>query len=95
MQFAFYRFHIALQHITRRIWQRVELGAEYSLADLQRVIQIGMDWSDEYQHRFTIRNHLSRQIADFVTLPSLSTNHRSDGKVDLQSARRASSPPAH
>jgi Plasmid pRiA4b ORF-3-like protein len=57
MQFAIYRFHIALQHITPRIWRRVELRAEYSLADLQRVIQIGMDWSDEYQHRFTIRNH--------------------------------------
>ena len=28
-----------------------------SLADLQRVIQISPGWSDEYQHRFCIRNH--------------------------------------
>jgi Plasmid pRiA4b ORF-3-like protein len=28
-----------------------------SLADLQRVIQISLGWSDEYQHRFCIRNH--------------------------------------
>jgi len=27
------------------------------LADLQRLIQITMGWSDEYQHRFCIRNH--------------------------------------
>jgi len=35
----------------------VELTAGSSLADLQRVIQISLGWSDEYQHRFCIRNH--------------------------------------
>jgi hypothetical protein len=32
-------------------------GAGWSLADLQRVIQLSFGWSDEYQHRFCIRNH--------------------------------------
>ena len=35
----------------------MELTAGSSLADLQRVIQISLGWSDEYQHRFCIRNH--------------------------------------
>jgi hypothetical protein len=52
-----YRFHIALRCVSPRIWRRVELTAGSSLADLQRVIQISLGWSDEYQHRFCIRNH--------------------------------------
>lgn len=52
-----YRFHIALRGVDPKIWRRVELRAGSSLADLQRVIQISLDWSDEYQHRFCIRNH--------------------------------------
>jgi hypothetical protein len=38
-------------------WRRVELTAGSSLADVQRVIQISLGWSDDYQHRFCIRNH--------------------------------------
>lgn len=52
-----YRFHIALRDVSRKVWRRVELRAGSSLADLQRVIQISLGWSDEYQHRFCIRNH--------------------------------------
>jgi hypothetical protein len=52
-----YRFHIALRYITPKIWRRVVVSADNSLADLQKIIQLSMDWSDEYQHRFTIRNH--------------------------------------
>jgi hypothetical protein len=52
-----YRFHIALRGVSPRIWRRVELTAGSSLADLQRAIQISLGWSDEYQHRFCIRNH--------------------------------------
>jgi hypothetical protein len=52
-----YRFHIALRVVSPKIWRRVELTAGSSLADLQRVIQISLGWSDEYQHRFCIRNH--------------------------------------
>ena len=52
-----YGFHIALRGIRPRIWRRMELTAGSSLADLQRVIQISLGWSDEYQHRFCIRNH--------------------------------------
>jgi Plasmid pRiA4b ORF-3-like protein len=52
-----YRFHIALRGVAPKIWRRLELTASSSLADLQRVIQISLGWSDEYQHRFCIRNH--------------------------------------
>ena len=52
-----YRFHLALQGVNPKIWRRIELTAGGSLADLQRVIQISLGWSDEYQHRFCIRNH--------------------------------------
>jgi Plasmid pRiA4b ORF-3-like protein len=52
-----YRFHIALRDVGPKIWRRVDLTAGSSLADLQRVIQISLGWSDEYQHRFCIRNH--------------------------------------
>jgi hypothetical protein len=52
-----YRFHIALRDVSPKIWRRVKLTAGSSLADLQRVIQTCLGWSDEYQHRFCIRNH--------------------------------------
>jgi hypothetical protein len=52
-----YRFHIALRRVSPKIWRRIELTGGSSLADLQRVIQISLGWSDEYQHRFCIRNH--------------------------------------
>jgi hypothetical protein len=52
-----YRFHIALRGVDPKIWRRVELTAGSSLADLQRVIQISLKWSDEYQHGFCVRNH--------------------------------------
>jgi hypothetical protein len=52
-----YRFRIALRHVSPKIWRRIEVPAESSLADLQRVIQIVLGWSQEYQHRFCIRNH--------------------------------------
>ena len=52
-----YRFHVALRDVNPKVWRRVELTTGSSLADLQRVIQISLGWSDEYQHRFCIRNH--------------------------------------
>jgi hypothetical protein len=52
-----YRFHIALRNVSPKVWRRVELTKGSSLADLQRVIQVCLGWSDEYQHRFCIRNH--------------------------------------
>jgi hypothetical protein len=54
---AVYRFHIALRDVSPKVWRRVELPAGSSLADLQRVIQLSLGWSAEYQHRFCIRNH--------------------------------------
>ena len=52
-----YQFHFALRNISPRVWRRIELSANHSLADLQRAIQISFGWSDEYQHRFCIRHH--------------------------------------
>jgi len=58
-----YRFHIALRDVSPKIWRRVELTAGSSLADLQRVIRISLGWSDEYQHRFCIRNQFFGRIS--------------------------------
>jgi hypothetical protein len=52
-----YRFYIALRGVSPKIWRRVQLAANSSLADMQRVIQISLGWSDEYQHRLCIRHH--------------------------------------
>jgi hypothetical protein len=52
-----YRFHIALRDVSPKVWRRVELTAGSSLVDLQRVIQLSLGWSDEYQHRFCIQIH--------------------------------------
>jgi hypothetical protein len=51
-----YRFHIALRGVSPKIWRRVELTADSSLADLQHVIEISLGRSEEYQHGFCIRN---------------------------------------
>ena len=51
------RFYIALRGVHPKVWRRVKITARSSLADLQRVIQVCLGWSDEYQHRFCIRNH--------------------------------------
>jgi hypothetical protein len=52
-----YRFHIALRGCQSEDLAPGGAAAGSSLADLQRVIQISLGWSDEYQHRFCIRNH--------------------------------------
>jgi hypothetical protein len=48
---------MALRHISPKIWRRVEVPAGASLDGLHQVIQTVMGWSDEYLHRFRIRNH--------------------------------------
>jgi hypothetical protein len=45
-----YRSHIALRDVSPRVWRRVALTAGSSLANLRRVIQISLGWTDEYQH---------------------------------------------
>jgi hypothetical protein len=52
-----YRFHIALRGVHPKVSRRMEMTAGSSLSDLQRLIQISLGWSDEYQHRFCIRHH--------------------------------------
>ena len=52
-----YQFRIALRQISPKIWRRLQLLSSESLADLHYAIQAVMGWTDEYQHRFVIRNH--------------------------------------
>ena len=52
-----YQFRVALRQISPKIWRRVQLLSAQSLADLHFSIQVAMGWTDEFQHRFTIRNH--------------------------------------
>ncbi|MEO7207692.1 MAG: plasmid pRiA4b ORF-3 family protein [Steroidobacteraceae bacterium] len=52
-----YQFRIALRQISPKIWRRLQLLSTQSLADLHFSIQVVMGWTDEFQHRFVIRNH--------------------------------------
>ena len=52
-----YQFRIVLRQVSPKIWRRLQLLSSQSLADLHFAIQIAMDWTDEFQHRFVIRNH--------------------------------------
>jgi hypothetical protein len=47
-------FKVALHGISPMIWRRLRVNAETSLAELDHIIQIAMDWHHEdplHQHR--------------------------------------------
>jgi hypothetical protein len=59
----FHRLHIMaksteldleLQHVTPRIWRRIRVPADITLADLHHVIQAVMAWRDHHLHLFEI-----------------------------------------
>ena len=52
-----YQFRNALRQISPKIWRRLQLLSTQSLADLHFSSQLVMGWTDEFQHRFVIRNH--------------------------------------
>jgi hypothetical protein len=48
------QFRVALAHIEPRIWRRMQVPTDYTLARLPRVIQAVMDWQDYHLHEFTV-----------------------------------------
>jgi hypothetical protein len=48
------QFHLSLDGITPPIWRRILVPADFTLAQLHRVIQAVMDWQDAHLHQFVI-----------------------------------------
>src|SRR5215475_3732833 len=49
-----YQLRWYLRGISPLIWRRVLVRSDSTLADLHYIIQIAMNWSNVYLHRFTI-----------------------------------------
>jgi hypothetical protein len=49
-----YQLKIALRGISPLIWRRLLVHADTSLADLHRILQLAMGWTDSHLHRFLI-----------------------------------------
>lgn len=50
-----YQLRLNIKGISPMIWRRLLVRSDSTLADLHYVIQIAMNWSNYYLHRFTIR----------------------------------------
>lgn len=51
-----YELEIELEWIAPRIWRRVRVSTDSSLADLHDVIQVSMGWEGGHLHAFTLRD---------------------------------------
>ncbi len=49
-----YFIKVALRGISPRIWRRLRVRGNTSLADLHHIIQIAMGWDNEYLHGFHV-----------------------------------------
>jgi pRiA4b ORF-3-like protein len=49
-----FQFHLSLDGTTPPIWRRILVPADFTLAQLHRVIQAVMDWQDDHLHQFDI-----------------------------------------
>jgi hypothetical protein len=49
-----FQFHLSLGSTTPPIWRRILVPADFTLAQLHRVIQAVMDWQDDHLHQFDI-----------------------------------------
>jgi len=50
-----YQLHIRLGGISPMVWRRILIRSDSTLEDLHLIIQILMNWTNYYLHRFTIR----------------------------------------
>lgn len=55
---AVYRLRIELRDTDPPVWRRVELAGSQNLAEVSRVFQLAMGWTDVHQHEFTIGDAL-------------------------------------
>jgi hypothetical protein len=49
-----YELRIALEDVTPAIWRRLRVPGDISMAELHRVIQIAMGWSDAHLHQYVV-----------------------------------------
>jgi hypothetical protein len=56
-----YRIHVWIRQISPRIWRRLLVGSDSSIADLHHTLQIAFGWvglSDSHLHRFHIHGRV-------------------------------------
>jgi hypothetical protein len=49
-----YELDLELRDVTPRVWRRLRVPSDLTLADLHRVIQIAMSWDDVHPHVFDV-----------------------------------------
>ena len=49
---AVYQLKITLKHVVPPVWRRVLVPEDFTLAQLHRLIQAAMGWSDSHLHEF-------------------------------------------
>ena len=52
MKGKIYQIHLSLKYFEPKIWRRILVPADLSLAKFHKVIQITMGWSDSHLHQF-------------------------------------------
>jgi hypothetical protein len=53
-----YQLKVTLDEIRPRIWRRLRVPGEITMADLHHVIQIAMGWSGAHRHRYVVGGEL-------------------------------------
>lgn len=71
-----YQLKVSLREITPPIWRRVQVPGDITLAQLHRVLQIVMGWTNSHLHKFSIGG------VDYAEPDP-------DGHLNFQSDRRA------
>ena len=58
-----YQIEVRLVGIEPKIWRRLQVPGEFSLAQLHQVLQIAVGWENSHLHRFTIGRRTFEQPA--------------------------------
>ncbi len=53
-----FQFRLSLEGIQPEVWRRVQVPADFTLAQLHRVIQAAMGWLDYHLHEFAVSGHM-------------------------------------
>jgi hypothetical protein len=78
-----YELEIALLDIEPRIWRRVAVPADLTLADLHRVIQMAMGWYDLHLHQFVAADGARYEAHN----PEIDPDGPSSGVRDVRKVR--------
>lgn len=63
---ATYRVRIDLDGSQPRIWRRLELASDLTLAELHDVLQVAMGWTDSHLHHFEMGPRRDPQVMPFL-----------------------------